>query len=167
MEVLEKGKTILIHAGQKFPIKSLLVDAGIVLILIWGVFAVLVLFFSQAGREMFPYFFAVTLLLIVPLVSAILIRRTRHYREVLFDGESGVLSLKGMWRSWEISFNEIKGFQVNRYRYKRDLFLYRLDVVLSSGNTFRLIQDVPDKGALSSLGKRLRDLVKKPFNGCP
>ncbi len=162
MEVLQKGKAISINAGQKFPIKEMLGDAGIVLILIWGIFAVLVLFFSQAGGEMFPYFIAITLLLIVPLVSGILIRQSRHHREILFDGEGGVLSIRGIWRWRHVSFAEIREFQVNKY-FKRDLFLYRLDVVLSSGKILQLIQDVPDKRALCSLGEKVRDLVNKPL----
>lgn len=167
MEVLEKGKTLSIKAGQRFPIKKTLVDAGIVLILIWGIFTYLVLFLSQQGRELFPYFIAITLLLVVPLVSGILIRQSRHYREIIFNGERGVLSLKGVWGRRHVSFHEIKGLQVNKYRFKRYVFLYRLDVVLSSGKTLRLIQEVPDKEALYSLGKKAGDLIKKPFKVKP
>lgn len=164
MEVLEKGETISIHPGQKFPITKVMKESGIVLILIWGVFVVLVLFFLRTGREILPYFIAFTLLLVVPLVSAILIRQSRYYRTVVFDGERGVLSLQGIWRRREVPFDKIAGFQVNRYRFKRDVFLYRLEVVLCSEKILRLIQDVPDKGALSSLGEKIRDLVQKPLN---
>ncbi len=167
MEVLEKGKTLSIKAVQRFPIKKVLVDAGIVLILIWGIFAYLVLFLSQKGAEILPYFIAIALLLIVPLVAGILIRQSRQYSEIVFDGESGVLSLKGVWSRRHVSFGEIKGLQVNKYRFKRYVFLYRLDVVLSSGKTLRLIQEVPDKEALYSLGKKAGDLIKKPFKVKP
>lgn len=164
MEVVERNKAISIHTGQKFQIKKIFVDAGIVIILIWGVFAVLVFFFSQAGREILPYFIAFTSLLVIPLVSGILIRQSRQYRTVVFDGERGVLSLRGVWRSGQVYFDEIRGFRINRYRFKRELFLYRLEVVLSSGKIIRLIQDVPDKGVLCSLGEKVGNLVKKPFN---
>jgi len=167
MEVLEKGKTLSIKAGQRFPIKKTLVDAGIVLILIWGIFTYLVLFLSQQDRELFPYFIAITLLLVVPLVSGILIRQSRHYREIVFDGERDMLSLKGVWGWRQVSFHEINELQVNKYRFKKKLFLYRLDVVLSSGKTLRLIQEVPDKEALYSLGKKAGDLIKKPFKVKP
>jgi len=162
MEILEKGKVISIRANQKFPLTKMLVDAGIVLILIWVVFAVLVVFFSRTSGELLPYFIAITLFLLVPLVTGILIRQSRQYRTVLFDGESGMLSLWSMWRSQEISFDQIKAFQINGYRFKRDVFLYRLEVVLSSGKVLRLIQDVPDQEALSILGEKVEDLVKKP-----
>jgi len=164
MEVLEKGKTISIHPGQKLPISRMLVDAGGVLALIWGVFAVLVLFFSQAGREILPYFIAITLLLLGPFVGGILIRQSRQYSTILFDGESGMLSVKGFWGSWRVPFDEIREFQVNKYRFKRNILLYRLEVLLSSGKILRLVQDVPDKGSLRSLAEKLADLVKKPLN---
>ena len=163
MEVLEKEKTLSIKAGQRFPIKKILVDAGIVLILIWGIFTYLVLFLSQEGKELFPYFIAITLLLVGPLVSGILLRQSRHYREIIFDGERGVLSLKGVWNWRQLSFHEIKALQVEKYRFKRNILLYRLDVVLSSGKTIRLIRDVPEKEALNSLGKKMGALLKKPF----
>lgn len=167
MEVLEKGKTLSIKAGQRFPIKKMLMDAGIVLILIWGIFTYLVLFLSQQGRELFPYFIAITLLLVVPLVSGILIRQSRHYREIIFNGERGVLSLKGVWSWRQVSFHEIKALQVEKYRFKRNILLYRLDLVLSSGKTIRLIQDVPEKEALNSLCKKAGALLKKPFKVDP
>jgi len=167
MEVLEKGKTLSIKAGKRFPIKKTLVDAGIVLILIWGIFTYLVLFLSQQGRELFPYFIAITLLLVVPLVSGILIRQSRHYREIVFDGERGVLFLKGVWSWRQLSFHEIKTLQVEKYRFKRNLLLYRLEVILSSGKTLRLIQDVPEKEALNSLSKKAGALLKKPFKADP
>lgn len=167
MEVLEKGKTLSIKAGQRFPIKKTLVDAGIVLILIWGIFTYLVLFLSQQGRELFTYFIAITLLLVVPLVSGILIRQSRHYREIIFNGERDMLSLKGVWSWRQVSFHEIKALQVEKYRFKRNILLYRLDVVLSSGKTIRLIQDVPEKEALNSLCKKAGALLKKPFKVDP
>lgn len=164
MEVLEKEKVISVNAGRGLPIREIIEDAGIVLILIWGIFIVLVFFFSLSGREVLPYFIGITLLLVIPLVLSILIRQSRHYAKILFDGERGVVMIKGVWRWRQVSFNDIKGFQVNRYRFQRDLFLHRLDLILSSGKTLRLIQDVPDEGALFLLGKKVRDLVKKPLN---
>jgi hypothetical protein len=167
MEVLEKGKILSIKAGQRFPIKKILVDAGIVLILIWGIFAYLVLFLSQQGNELFPYFIPITLLLVVPLIAGILIRQFRNYREIIFDGERGALSLKGMggWR--QLSFHEIKALRVETYRFKKNLLLYRLVTVLSSGKTLRLIQDVPEKEALNSLAKKAGALLKKPLKVDP
>ena len=167
MEVLEKGKTLAIKAGQRFPIKKIFVEAGIVLILIWGIFAYLVLFLSQKGRELFPYFIAITLLLVVPLVSGILIRQFRNYREIIFDGERGMLSLKGIWSWRQVSFHEIKTLQVEKYRFKRNLLLYRFVTILSSGKTLRLIQDVPEKEALYSLAKKAGALLKKPLKVDP
>lgn len=163
MEVLEKGKTLSIKAGQRFPINKILIDAGIVLILIWGIFAYLVLFLSQKREEILPYFILITLLLLVPLVSGILIRQFRNYREIIFDGEGGVLTFKGLWRRRQVSFKEIKTLQVETYRFKRNLLLYRFDVIFSSGKTIRLIQDVPDKEALYSLAKKAGSLLKKPL----
>ena len=167
MEVLEKGKTLSIKAGQRFPIKKTLVDAGIVLILIWGIFTYLVLFLSQQGREILPYFIAITLLLVVPLVSGILIRQSRHYREILFDGERDLLSVRGVWRRRQFSFDEINELQVNKYRFKKKLFLYRFDVALSSGKTLRLIQDIQDKEGLCLLGQKVKRLARKPLNVNP
>ena len=167
MEVLETRKNLTIKAAQRFPIKKIIVDAGIVLILIWGIFTYLVLFLSQQGSELFPYFIAITLLLVVPLVSGILIRQSRHYREIIFDEEKGLLSLKGVWSWRQVSFHEIKALRVEKYRFKRNILLYRLDVVLSSGKTVRLIQDVPEKEALNSLAKKAGALLKKPFNPDP
>ena len=87
MEIIEKGQSILIHAGQKFPFKKIFVDAGIVLILVWGVFSILVVYLSHPVREILPYFFAITFLLLIPLVAGILIRQSRHYDEILISGE--------------------------------------------------------------------------------
>jgi len=162
MEIVEKGKTISIRADQTFPLTKLLVDSGIIVILIWAIFAVLVIFFSQSPGELLPYFIAITLLLLVPLSIGIPIRQSRQYKTILFDGESKMLSIWGMWRSQEIPFDQIKEFQVSGYRFKRNVFLYRLEVVLSSGKVLRLIQDVPDQEALSILGEKVEDLVKKP-----
>ena len=164
MEVVEKGKTILLKSNRKFPTKDLLVDAGFVLILVWGVFTVLVVFFSQAAKEIVLYFMAISLLLVIPLVTGILIRQSRQFQEILFDGENGILSFKGMWRQRQVTFNNITAFQINPYRTKRGTTLYRFEVALSSDRTLRLIQDVPDKEALSPLGKKVRDLTKKPLS---
>ena len=78
-----------------------------------------------------------------------------------------MLSLKGVWSWQQVSFHEIKALQVEKYRFKRNILLYRLDVVLSSGKTVRLIQDVPEKEALHSLAKKAGALLKKPFNPDP
>ena len=79
MEVVEKGKIIAIHADQRLPIGNMLVDLGIVVILIWVVFAVLILFFSRTSGEILPYFIAITLLLLLPFVGGILIRKSRQF----------------------------------------------------------------------------------------
>ncbi len=141
-------------------------DGGIVLILIWGVFAVLVLFFSQAYGEILPYFIAMTLLFIVPFVSGILIHHSRHPRMIVFDGDAGVVSLKRIWRSRQVPFDKIREFQVNRYRFKRNIFLYRFEAVLSSGRVLRLIQDVPEKEALCGLAEKAAGLARKPMKAC-
>ncbi len=164
MDVLEKGKTISIKSNRKLPTKDLLVDAGFVLVLVWGVFTVLVVFFSQAAKEIVLYFMAISLLLVIPLVTGILIRQSRQFQEILFDGENGILSLKGMWRQRQIAFNDIKTFQINTYHTKRGTTLYRFEVALSSGRILRLIQDVPDKETLSPLGKKVGDLANKPLS---
>ncbi len=166
MEVVETGKTISIHGGEKVPVRRILSDAGIVLVVVWGVFAFLVLFFGRPSRGLLPYFVAISFLLVVPLVSGILIRQSRYHRNILFDGEEKVLTLKGIWRVWQISFDEIREFQVKKNRLKRDVFLYRLDAVLSSGKVFHLVQDVPDREVLSSLGGQVGRLVGRPLNVC-
>ncbi|MBW2057048.1 MAG: hypothetical protein JRH07_04295 [Deltaproteobacteria bacterium] len=165
MEVLEKGKTISIHSGQGFPALKVIEEAGIVLLLIWGVFAVLVLFFSQPGREILPYFIALALLLVLPVVFTVLIRESRYWGTILFDGERRVLSLRGVWRSREVPFDAIKSFQVNRYPFRKGVFLHRLEVVLSSGQILRLIRDVPEREALSLLCKRIQRLVETSPRG--
>jgi hypothetical protein len=163
VEVVEKGKTIAIHAGQRLPIGKMLVDLGIVVILIWVVFVVLILFFSRTSGEILPYFIAITLLLLLPFVGGILIRKSRQYSAVLFDGDRRVLSVRGIWGSQLIPFDQIQGFQINGYRFRKSVFLYRLEVVLSTGKVLRLIQDVPDQEVLSSLGKKVGRLVEKPL----
>lgn len=164
MEILQKGKTISIITRQKLPIKEILFDAGIALILIWGVFIFLVIFSLQPIKEILPYFIAITFLLLVPLVSGILIRRARHNRKILLDGEKGTLLFKGIVRQKRFTFKEIKELKVSKYRFKKGLFLYRFGIVLFSGKVLRLIQDVPDKEALCSLGEKVENLIKKPLS---
>lgn len=163
MEIIEKGQTILIKAGQRFPFKKILVDAGIVVVFVWGVFGVLVIFLSHDAGGIFPYFIAITLLLLIPLVAGILIRQSRHYVEILIDVGEKLIFARGLWCKQQTSFNAIKAFQVNKYRYRKGLFLYRLEVVLASGKLLPLIQDVPDKQSLSSFGRKLEKLVDKPL----
>jgi hypothetical protein len=162
MEIIEKGHTISINAGKRFPFKKLLVDAGIAIISVWGVFYVLVIFLSHDGGRLLPYFIAITLLLILPLIAGVLIRQSRHYGEILIDGEKRHLSLKSLWRKQQVSFDDIKEFKVDKYRIRRGLFLYRLEAVPFSGKPLRLIQDVPDKQSLRSFGKKIEKLVDKP-----
>jgi hypothetical protein len=164
MEVVEKEKTISIRSNRKIPFKDLLVDAGFILILVWGVFTVLVVFLSQEAREMVFYFVAISLLLIIPLVAGILIRQSRQFQEILFDGEKGTLCLKGFWRQRQIAFKDIKAFQISTYTTKRVTTLYRFEAALISGKTLRLIQDVPDKETLSPLGHKAGDLAGKPLD---
>ena len=163
MEIIEKGHTISIHAGPRCPFKKILVDAGIAVIFVWGVFCVLVIFLSHDAGELLPYFIAITLLLTIPLAVGVLIRQSRHYGEILIDGEKRHLSLKNLWRKQQVSFDDIKEFQVDKYRIKTGLFLYRLEAVPLSGKPFRLIQDVPDKQSLRSFGKKIEKLVDKPL----
>jgi hypothetical protein len=51
MEVLEKGKTISIKSNRKFSTKDLLVDAGFVLILVWGVYGDFVVARNSPGHR--------------------------------------------------------------------------------------------------------------------
>ena len=164
MEVLEKEKILSIRAGKEFSIKSGFVDAGIVIILVWGVFAILVCFFSRESGEIFPYFIAITLLLLVPFGFGILLRQSRQFSEVLFDGEKQLLLLRRLWRRQQVSFDQINGLQISKYRFKKSLFLYRFEVVLTTGETLRLIQDVPDMTPLRSLGKKAGELVGMPLS---
>jgi hypothetical protein len=164
MEVVEKGKTISIKSNRKLPFKDLLIDAGFILVIVWGVFTVLVAFFSQDAKEIVLYFTAISLLLVIPLVVAILIRQLRQFQEILFDGKNSILSLKGLWRQRRIAFKDIKAFQISTYHPKRGTTLYRFEAALLSGSVIRLIQDVPDIGALNPLGKKVGDLTKKPLS---
>ena len=164
MEIIEQGQTISIDAGKQFPFKKILVDAGIAVVFVWGVFCVLVIFLSHDAGGLLPYFSAITLLLIIPLVAGVLIRHSRHYGEILIDGEKRHFSLKSLWRKQQVSFDDIKEFQVNKYSIKRGLFLYRLEAVLYAGKPLRLIQDVPDKQSLRSFGRKIEKLVNKPLS---
>ena len=163
MEIFEKGESILIKAGQRFPFKKILIDAGIVVVFVWGVFCVLVIFLSHNAGEMLSYFIAITLLLLIPLAAGILIRQSRHYGEILINVEEKLIFAKGLWRKQQTSFDDIKEFQVNNYRYRKGLVLYRLEAVLASGKLLRMIQDVPDKQALRSFGRKIEKLVDKPL----
>ena len=163
MEIIEQGHTISIDAGKRFPFKKILVDAGIAVAFVWGVFCVLVIFLSHDAGELLLYFIAITLLLITPLAAGVLIRHSRHYGEIQIDGEKRHLSLKSLWRRQQVSFDDIKEFQVDKYRTKPGLFLYRLEAVPFSGKPLRLIQDVPDKQSLRSFGRKIEKLVNKPL----
>jgi hypothetical protein len=162
MEIIEKGQTILIRAGKRFPIKKILVDAGIAVAFVWGVFYVLVSLLSYDAHELFPYFIALTLLLIIPLAFGVFIRHSRYFGEILIDAEKRLISLKSLWREQQVSFDDIKEFQVDIYRMKAALFLYRLVAVPFSGKPLRLIQDIPDKQSLRSFGRKIEKLVDKP-----
>jgi hypothetical protein len=162
MEIIEKGQAISIHAGKRFPFKKILVDAGIAVISVWGVFCILVIFLSHDAAELFPYFIGITLLLTLPLVAGVLIRQSRHYAEIVIDGEKRHLFLKSLWRRQLVSFDDVKEFQVNKYRIRKGLFLYRLEAIPFSGKPLRLIQDVPDKQSLRSFGKKIEQLAGKP-----
>ena len=164
MEIIEKGHTISINAGKRFPFKKILVDAGIAAIFIWGVFYILVMFLSHDAGELLPYFIALTMLLTIPLAAGVLIIQSRHYSEILIDGEKRHLSLKSLWRKRQVSFDAIKEFQVHKYSSKTGIFLYRLEAVPFSGKPLRIIQDVPDKQSIRSFGARIEKLVKKPFS---
>ncbi|UCE52252.1 MAG: hypothetical protein JSV31_23790 [Desulfobacterales bacterium] len=164
MEIIEKGQSILIHAGHKLPFKKILVDAGIVVVFLWGIFCILVIFLSHDAGELLPYFMAITLLLIIPLVAGVLIRQSRHYGEILIHGEKKLIYAKGLWRNQQTPFDDIKEFQVNKYRVRTGRFLYRLEAALFSGKPIRLIQDVPDKQSLRSFGRKMEKLVNKPLN---
>ena len=164
MEVVEKGKTISIQSNRKLPFKDLLIDAGFILILVWGVFTVLVVFFSQDAKEIVLYFTAISLLLVIPLVAGILIRQSRQFQVILFDGDNGRLCLKGLWGKRQVAFKDITAFQINPYPTKQGTTLYRFEATLLSGRILRLIQDAPDKEALSPLGKKVGDLANKSLS---
>ncbi len=163
MEIIEKGPTISINAGKQFPFKKILVDAGIAVILVWGLFSILVIYMSYPVRVILPFFIAITLLLIIPLVLGVLIRQYRHYGEILIDIENKFIVAKWPWRKQQISFDDIRDFQVQKYRIKTGLFLYRLEAILLSGKSLRLIQDVPDQQSLCSFGRKIEELVNKPL----
>ena len=167
MEVHEKGRTISIVPGQKMPFARLIMNVIGVLALIWGLFAILVLYFARSGHGMLPYFVAISLLLVVPFVAGIVIRQSRHHRAVFFDGEKGTLFFRGIWRSWQVPFEQIKEFQVHGYRVRRSVPLYRFQVALSSGKILPLIIDVPDREGLQALGERVSTLVKRPLTLTP
>ena len=93
MEIIEKGQSILIKAGQRFPFKKILIDAGIVAVFVWGVFCVLVIFLSHNAGGLLPYFIAITLLLLIPLVAGILIRQSRQYCEIRISVEEKLIFL--------------------------------------------------------------------------
>jgi hypothetical protein len=164
MEIIEKGQILSIHASKRFPFKKILVDAGIAVISVWGVFCILVIFLSHDAAELLPYFIGITLLLTIPLVAGVLIRQSRHYGEILIDGEKKHLSLKNIWRKQQVSFDDIKEFQVDKYRIRSGLYLYRLEAALFSGKSLRLIQDVPDKQSLRSFGRKIEKIANKPLS---
>ena len=167
MEVHEKGKTISIAPGQKMPFARLIMNVIGVLALIWGLFAILVLYFARSGHGMLPYFVAISLLLVVPFVAGILIHQSRHHRAVFFDGEKGTLFFRGIWRSWQVPFEQIREFQVHGYRMRKNVLLYRFQVALFSGKTLPLVIDVPDREGLRALGERVSALVKRPLTFSP
>lgn len=163
MEVVEKGHGLSINADRKFPFKKILMDAGIMIFLVWGVFCILVIFLSHEVEALLPYFIAISLLLIIPLVAGILIRQSRHYVDIQINCEKRQIFAKGLWRNQQTSFGAVSEFQVNQYRYRKRFFLYRLEAVLDSGQSLLLIRDVPDKQALLSLGRKIEKLVNKPL----
>ena len=167
MEVHEKGKNISIHPGHKMPFARLIMSVTGVLALIWGIFVILVLYFARSGHDMLPYFVAITLLLVIPFSAGILIRQTRYHRAIFFDAEKETLFFKGLWRSWQVPFEQIREFQVHEYRLRRSVTLCRFEVALSSGKTLPLIIDVPDREELRTLGERVSALVKRPLKVSP
>ena len=167
MEVQEKGKIISIHPGHKMPFARLIMSVIGVLTLIWGIFTILVLYFARSGHGMLPYFVAISLLLVVPFAAGILIHQSRYHRAIFFDGEKETLFFKGIWRSWQVPFGQIRGLQVHGYRLRKSVLLYRFQVALSSGKTVPLIIDVPDREGLQALGERVSALVKRPLKLSP
>jgi hypothetical protein len=163
MEVVDRKKTILIHPGQRFPLTKMIADAGVVIILVWGVFAALTVFSGRAVGDLLPYFIVITLFVIIPFTISIVIRLSRYYGTILLDGDRRVLSLQGIWRSMEVPFEEIESFQVSRYRFKRNVFVFRLEALLSTGEVLRLVQDVPDEETLRALGSKIGGLTKRPL----
>ena len=163
MEIIQDGKTILIQAPGKLPTKRILGEAGVVLSLIWGLFAVGFLFFSPKSRGLFPYFVTITLFLIIPLIFGLVLRKARHFSEVLFDANENMLTTKGILRRQEIPFESITEFNIKRCRYRSGSFLFQLNAVLISGKSLPLIRDVPDPRSLHPLGKKLGRLTQKPF----
>jgi hypothetical protein len=167
MEVHEKGKNISIYPGGKMPLARLIMSVTGVLALIWGIFVILLLYFARSGHDMLPYFVAISLLLVVPFAVGILIRQSRYHRAIFFDGDNGILLFKGIWRSWQVPFEQITAFHVREYHLTRDVPLCRFEVALSSGKTVPLIMDVPKREELRALGERVSGLVKRPLKVTP
>lgn len=163
MEVIQKGRTISIRPTDKLPVHATLRDAGIILVLIWAVFVVLVVFFAHDPSRIIPYFGALTLLVVVPLASGLWIKQARHNREVVVDGNRGLLLVKSPGRRQRFALDKIKTLQVKKYRYKTNLLLHRLEVELTSGRTALLIGDVQDEQSLVALGQKIGDVLNKPF----
>ena len=162
MEILEKEKILSIQPTKDFSAKKILAQAGIALLLIWGIFTLLITFFSQPSQGLLPYFIAISLLLVVPMVFGLLMSQYRRNRTAFIDGNSGLLTLKVLWRSDRIAFDEIKEFRIRKYRYKRGLSLYRLEAVILNSKPLILVRDIPNQDALRTLAKKIGQLADKP-----
>jgi hypothetical protein len=163
MEVIQKGKTIFIRPSHKLPVHDILRDGGIILALVWAVFGVLVLFFDHDPARMIVYFAAITLLVVFPLAIGLWIKPARHKREVVVDGNQGLLLVKSPGRRRQFGLDKIKALHIRKYRCGTNLPLHRLEVELTSGRNTLLIGGVRDEQPLVSVGQKMGEILDKPF----
>lgn len=163
MQVSQKGNIIHIQPTAKLPLKRIGRDLGLLLCLIWGLFAYFTLFQSQPAAGLAPYFIALTFFILISLFVGLFLRHTRHYQHILFDAHQKILSTKGFGRQTVIPFDDITTLRLHKYRYKRGQSLYRLEAVRVSQKTFAIIRDVPHPEPLYSLGKKMGKMSRIPF----
>jgi len=163
MQVSQKGKIVHIQPTAKLPVWRIARDAGLLLVLIWGLFAFFSLFQSQPTAALAPYFIALSAFILIALLFGLLLRHSRHYRPIVFDAHQRSLSAKGLGRQKMIPFDDITALRLHEYRYKRGQSLYRLEAVRVSQKTFAIIRDVPHPEPLYSLGKKMGKMSRIPF----
>ena len=163
MQISQKGNIIHIQPTAKLPLWRIGRDVGLLLCLIWGLFAFFTLFQSQPAAGLAPYFIALTLFILISLFVGLFLRHTRHYQHILFDAHQRILSARGMGRQRTIPFDDIEALHLHKYHYKRGHFLFRLEAVLGVKKTFAIIRDVPQPEPLHELGKKMGKMSRIPF----
>lgn len=163
MQVSQRGKIIQIQPSQKLPLKRVGRDVGLLLLLIWGLFAFFTLLQSQPAGPLAPYFIALTAFILIAVFLGLVLRYRRHYLHIVFDAQQKILSTRGIWWYRTISFDDIDCLRLHKYRYKRGQFLFRLEAVLRAGKTIAIIRDVPQSEPLYRLGKKLDRIARIPF----